>query len=89
MLIKNGTKYYEESELREYAQGYWDGRFNGYLIHQHKPTAYLLGYAHGEADYNQYDADFTPDPVFDDMDVVEQLQAHANIDPRKVIRYNK
>jgi len=76
MLIKNGTKYYEEKELREYAQGYWDGRFNGYLIHQHKPTAYLLGYAHGEADYNAYDA-YPEEPiVFDDMDVVDQIKNH-------------
>lgn len=89
MLIKNGVKYYEEADLREYGRGYWAGRFEGYLDTKHKSTAYMMGYTHGEADYNTYDADFTADPVFDDLDVVEQLQAHANIDPRKVSRYNK
>lgn len=76
MLIKNGIKYYEEADLREYGKGYWAGRFDGCLLHQHKTTAYLLGYQHGEADYLEYDADFTPDPVFDDLDVVEQLKNH-------------
>ena len=89
MLIKNGTKYYDENDLREYGRGYWAGRFEGYLVQQHKSVAYMLGYNHGEADYNAYDADFTPDPVFDDLDVVEQLQAHANIDMRRASRYNK
>ncbi len=74
MLIKNGIKYYEEKELREYAQGYWDGRFEGVLIHQHKPTAYLLGFAHGEADYHALDAYAEEAIAFDDMDVVDQIK---------------
>ena len=89
MLIKNGTKYYEERDLRDYGHGYWDGRFCGYPDPDLKTAAYRMGFQHGEADYLENDADFEPDPVFDDMDVVEQLTAHANIDPRKVNRYNK
>jgi hypothetical protein len=95
MLIKNGSRYYEEKEVKAYAQGYWDGRFHG-VRYWSEPlpaascrNAYDNGFMHGEADYLADDADFAPDPVFDDLDVVEQLTAHANIDPRKANRYNK
>lgn len=77
MLIKNGTRYYEEADLREYGRGYWVGRFDGYVDPDFmKSTTFILGYTHGEADYLEYDADFTPDPVFDDLDVVEQIKNH-------------
>lgn len=94
MLIKNGTRYYEDRETKAYAAGYWDGRFHGVDFQRAEINApcrqaYQLGFAHGEADYLENDADFEPDPVFDDLDVVEQLTAHTNIDPRKTNRYNK
>ena len=82
MLIKNGTRYYIEAELKAYTQGYWDGRFHG-VQNWSEPVpaascrqAYAMGYDHGEADYLEYDADFEPDPVFDDLDVVEQIKNH-------------
>ena len=94
MLIKNGTKYYEERDTQAYALGYWDGRFHGVDFQKSSipapcVQAYDNGFEHGEADYLEYDADFEPDPMFDDLDVVEQLTAHANIDPRKTNLYNK
>ena len=77
MLIKNGTRYYDDKELREYGRGYWDGRFNGWRdITANVAVPYLIGFEHGEADYLEYDADFEPDPVFDDLDVVEQIKNH-------------
>ena len=57
MLIKNGTKYYIEAELKAYAKGYWDGRFHGAKDwNEDVPAAscrqtYENGYLHGEADY--------------------------------------
>ena len=52
MLIKNGTRYYDDKELREYGRGYWDGRFNGWRdITANVAVPYLIGFEHGEADY--------------------------------------
>ena len=76
MLIKNGKKYYCEDDLKAYAYGYWAGRFDGYADTRGHSYAYQLGFQHGEADYLEYDADFTPDPAFDDLDVVEQIKNH-------------
>jgi hypothetical protein len=78
MIVKNG-KTYDDNDLRLYGKGYWDGRFCGYNDSPIKDTntyAYTLGFQHGEADYLANDADFSPDPVFDDLDVVEQIKNH-------------
>lgn len=72
MLIKNGTRYYEEKDLREYGRGYWDGRFNGYCEQdKFKSTTYLLGYTHGEADYNAFDAEPVALDPLDEWDLAE------------------
>jgi len=79
MIIRQNKEWFDHRDMRDYARGYWDGRFNGYEATPREQTnmiPYKMGFQHGEADYLEHDADFSPDPVFDDLDVVEQIKNH-------------
>lgn len=77
MIVKNSKTYYDDTDLRLYGQGYWDGRFHGYESGSafDKTYAYKLGFQHGEADYLENDA-VSEEIIFDDLDVVEQIRNH-------------